>query len=194
LEICDGISRHEFNAKVSLRDMRDTFFPVFRAAIIEGEAHGVMCSYNAVNSTPSCANPWLLQDVLRDEWGFAGHVVSDCGAIVDVYAYHLYSPTQEEAAGVSLRAGTDLDCGSGYTALNASSISRGIITEEDLDLAMSRLFHARMRLGEFDPISLNPYRSIPPTVIDSAKHRTLARQLARESIVLLKNEGMYVRM
>ena len=146
-------------------------------------------SYNAVNGVPSCASNFLLQDILRDQWDWDGYVVSDCGAVANVFRPHRYKPTSEEACAASLQAGTDLNCGDGYYAKHLpDALQKGFISEDDLDLALERLFSARIKLGMFDPWEDQPYMQYPPEVIGHPDHVETALQLARESLVLLKND------
>jgi beta-glucosidase len=185
--------RHHFDAQVDEQDMRETYLPAFEACVKEGQAASVMGAYNRTNGEPCCASPTLLEKILRQEWGFGGptgsegYVVSDCGAIRDIYAHHQVVNTPEEAAALAVRAGCDLNCGETYPAL-LEAVEQGLISEEIIDRAVRRLFTARFRLGMFDPPEQVPYAQIPYEVVDSPEHRALALQVARESIVLLKNE------
>lgn len=166
-----------------------TYLPAFEAGIKEGRAGSVMCSYNAVNGVPSCASPFLLQDILRSQWDWDGYIVSDCDAVSNVFKPHNFTATAAEAAGVSLKAGTDLDCGSFYTTNLGDAIESKVITDKDLDKALTRLFTAKMRVGMFDPWNQQPYMQYPPDTIGHPDHVETSLQLARESIVLLKNDG-----
>ncbi len=177
--------RHSFDAKASERDMRETYLPAFRATVVEGRAEGVMCAYNRTNGEPACANIYLT-DVLRREWAFKGHVVSDCAAIEDIYKGHHFVGTEAEASAIAVKAGTDLSCGGEYQSL-IQAVKDGLITEAEIDVSLKRLMTTRFRLGMFDPPELVPYSRIPLSENDSAAHRRLALQAARESIVLLKN-------
>jgi beta-glucosidase len=181
-------NRHEFDAHVSERDLRETYLPAFEACIVEGKAASVMGAYNRVNGEPCCASPTLLQTILRQEWGFDGYIVSDCGAIYDIYAHHRVVATAEEAAALAVKNGCELECGSVYPAL-LDAIAQGLISEETIDRAVERLFVARFHLGMFDPPEQVPYAQIPYEVVNSPRHRALALDAARESIVLLKNDG-----
>ena len=178
--------RHRFDAAAVERDLRETYLPAFRATITEAHAASVMCAYNRTNGEPCCANTHLLGDILRDEWGFKGYVVSDCGAIDDIYQRHHFLKTAEEASAVAVKRGTDLECGDSYKAL-VNAVKQGLIKEAEIDTAVKRLFAARFRLGMFDPPELVPYSKIPFSANDSAAHRQLSLAAARESIVLLKN-------
>jgi len=180
--------RHTFDAKVSEYDLVNTYLPAFKAAVTEGKADSVMCVYNSVDGVPGCANTDLLQKHLRDEWGFQGYVVSDCGAVGDIFRSHKYVATEGEAAVSAVKAGTDLTCGGEYRSL-VDEVQAGHITEAEITRSAERLFVARIRLGMFDPPDRVPYSKIPYSENDSAAHRELARMAEREAIVLLKNQG-----
>jgi len=180
--------RHEFDAQVSERDLRESYLPHFEMAIREGGAYSLMCAYNRVYGKPACGNDLLLQRILRGEWRFPGYVVSDCGAIGDMYLRHKVVPTAAAAAALGVHTGTDLDCGNEYASL-IDAVHQGLITEQQIDTSLIRLFVARFRLGMFDPPEQVKWARIPITVLDDSSHRVLARQVARESIVLLKNAG-----
>jgi len=180
--------RHSFDAPADDIDLRESYLPQFEAAVREGGAFSVMCSYNRVNGDPACASPRLLGEILRGQWGFPGYVVSDCGAIGDIYQGHKVAATQEEAAARAVKAGTDLDCGTEYSAL-VPAVRQKLITEADIDMSLRRLLTARFKLGMFDPPERVPYAQIPYSVNDSQEHRALALEAARKSIVLLKNEN-----
>ena len=181
-------SRHKFNVDPSAHDLEDTYLPAFRATITEAHAQSIMCAYNAVDGDPACANSHLLNDILRKEWGFKGFVTSDCGAVGDVTYGHKFAADLEHAAVVSVRAGTDTSCGTEYGEL-AKAVKDGLIEEKELDVALTRLFRARFELGMFDAPKEVGYASVPFSEVDSAQHRELALKTARESMVLLKNEG-----
>jgi beta-D-xylosidase 4 len=185
LENWNHIERYAFDAKVDQQDLDETYLPAFKACVTEGKARSIMCSYNSVNGVPACADEYLLQTKLRDEWGFKGFVVSDCDAIANVYDPHHYSNTTYGACAVSLRAGTDLDCGSFYGHLS-EAYNRGLVTDADLNTATARLFTQRIELGMFDRSS-NPFEKIPPSAVNTQASQQLSLQAARESIVLLKN-------
>jgi beta-glucosidase len=181
--------RHRFNSVVSPYDLNDTYLPAFEALVRKGHAQSVMGAYSSLYGVPCCASPLLLQTYLRDRWGFTGYVVSDCGAITDIYQSHHYAKTVEEASADAVRAGTDLACDGAYGALPAA-VKQGLIRESEIDTAVKRLFTARFQLGMFDPPAKVAYARIPMSVVDSAEHKALARKAARESIVLLKNDGI----
>jgi beta-glucosidase len=170
--------------------IRDYYLPHFRAAIVEGGAGSIMCAYNRVNGVPSCASPWLLETVLRKEWGFGGFVVSDCGAIGAMVWGHKVKPADEDAVVAGLSAGCDLECGKAYSERIASAVARGVLPEANVDRALSRVLAARFRLGMFDPPEKNPYASITKSVVDGPEHRALALEATRQALVLLKNDGV----
>ena len=180
--------RHTFDAVIDESNLRETYLPHFEAAIREGGAYSVMCAYNRIDGQPACANPRLLEDILRKEWGFKGYVVSDCGAIGDIYRNHKFSPTAEEGVSKALKAGTDLNCGVEYENL-LPAVRSGLLAESEIDQALRRLLRARFKLGMFDPTEMVRYAQIPYSENDSPAHRELALTAARKSIVLLKNEG-----
>ena len=181
-------ARHTFDAVLPDKVLFETYLPHFEAAIKEGGAFSVMCAYNSVGGLPACANPRLLQDILRKQWGFKGYVVSDCAAIQDIYLNHKKQPGQEEAVAAAIKAGTDLNCGVEYRAATAA-VRKGLLAESDIDQALRRLLSARFKLGMFDPPSSVKYSRILPNVNDSLAHRALALETAQKSIVLLKNEN-----
>ncbi len=191
-------SRHSIDVQVSKHDMEDTYLPAFRAAVTEGKAESVMCAYNRVNGQPACANNFLLQSQLRGAWKFNGYVVSDCDAIVDMFEGHHFVKSQAEAAAVALKTGMDNECADFFTIAKddhdykpfVDAVKQGLLTEADLDVTLKRLFTARMKLGMFDPPDKVPYAQTPDSEIDSAPHRALALKIARESMVLLKNDGI----
>lgn len=185
-------TRHRANVDVSPHDLEDTYLPAFRAAITEAHAQSVMCAYNAIDGTPACANTMLLRDHLRNDWHFDGYVVSDCAAVADINTGHHFAPDMAHAAADAVKAGTDLECGfaegQAFPALT-DAVRQGLITEAELDAALTRLFRARFRLGMFDPPSSYAYGRIPITEDNTTAHRALSLQAAKESLVLLKNEG-----
>jgi beta-glucosidase len=191
-------SRHSIDVRVSKHDEEDTYLPAFRAAITEGKAASIMCAYNRVNGEPACANKFLLQDELRGAWKFNGYVVSDCDAIVDIFSGHNFTKSIAEAGAVALQTGMDNECADFFTQATDNSdyvkfldaVKHGLLSEKDIDVALKRLFTARFRLGMFDPPEMVPYANVPDSEIDSAPHRALALQAARESIVLLQNDGV----
>ena len=180
--------RHSFDAKAVERDLRETYLPAFRATITEGRAASVMCAYNRTNGEPCCASKRLLTDILRKEWGFAGYVVSDCGAIYDIHNGHRFTDSEAKASAISVKAGTDLTCGKEYTSL-IEAVKKGLISEAEIDTALKRLMEARFRLGMFDPPEMVAYARIPFSENDTPAHRALSLKAAQKSIVLLKNEN-----
>ncbi len=188
------LDRHHFDVQVDERDLRETYLPAFEACVKEGRAVSVMGAYNRVNGEPACASPTLLQEILRQEWGFGGptgldgYVVSDCWAIRDIYEHHKVASTAAEAAALAVKHGCELNCGSTYPALT-DAVAQGLIEERVIDRAVERLFTARFRLGLFDPPEQVAYAQIPYEVVNCAEHQALALQAARESMILLKNES-----
>jgi len=180
--------RHSFDAVVSERDLRESYLPHFAAGIREGGAYSLMCAYNRVEGKAACGSDMLLEVILRGEWGFSGYVVSDCGAIDDIYLRHTVVATGAEAAALAVKTGTDLECGRVYTNL-VDAVKQGLITEQEIGTAVKRLFLARFKLGMFDSPDRVRWAQIPYGVLDRPAHRELARRVARESIVLLKNAG-----
>ncbi len=186
--------RHGFDARPSPHDLEDTYLPAFREAVVDGHVNSVMCVYNAVDGIPGCANPMLLQKTLREEWGFKGFVVSDCNAVNDIHGGHHYVDSEAAAAGVALKAGMDNECTVKFGqhdedyAKYADALKQGLITEADVNQALRRAFTVRFELGMFDPP--DPARAVPISAVDSPAHRRRALQVARESIVLLKNNGV----
>jgi beta-glucosidase len=181
--------RHHFDARPSERDLFETYLPAFRALVEEGKVASVMSAYNRVDGEAASASERLLGEVLRRQWGFDGYVVSDCGAIDDIYLRHGLVATAAEASALAVRRGCDLECGSTYRSLG-EAVKQGLVREQDLDLALRRLMLARLKLGMFDPPEKVAYARIPYAVNDAPEHDRLARRVAQESIVLLKNEGL----
>lgn len=177
--------RHRFNAVVSERDLRETYLPAFRTLVKDGGVYSVMGAYNQFRGHPACAND-VLFGILRNEWGFNGYVVSDCWAVSDFYNFQGYAKDPAEAAAMAVKAGTDLECGVDYNKLTEALV-RGLVTEDDIDRAVTRVMMARFRLGMFDPDSIVEYASIPFVANCSDYNRSLAKKAALESIVLLKN-------
>ena len=181
--------RHSFDAKASPKDLRETYLPAFFECVTEAKAHSVMAAYNRTNGEPCCASPTLLERILREEWGFDGYVVSDCWAIKDFHENHHVTRTPAESAALGVKAGCDLNCGCTYEHIGAA-VAEGLLTEAEIDVCVKRLFRARMLLGMFDPPERVPFASIPYEVNDSPEHRKLALEAARQSIGLLKNDGV----
>ena len=183
--------RHRFNVEPTPHDLWETYLPAFRRAIVDAKADSIMCAYNSIDGKPACASDLLLQDVLRNDWGFKGFVTSDCGAIDDFYqkTAHQWSPDAEHAAASAIKMGTDTNCGSTYTVLPAA-VKAGLLTEADLDQTLQRLFVARMRLGLFDPPSAVNYNAIAFSADRAPEHLALSAKTSEEAMVLLKNDGL----
>lgn len=179
--------RHHFDAHVTPRELWDTYLPAFEALVREAKVEIVMGAYNRTNGEPCCASPILLQQILREQWEFDGHVTSDCWAIIDIYKHHRVVETREEAAALAVKHGCDLNCGCAYDALPVA-VKKGLIDETTIDCALKRLFRTRFRLGMFDPPDQVTYAQIPYEVNDAPEHRALARRAAQEAMVLLKND------
>jgi len=180
--------RHSFDAVTDERDFRETYLPQFEMGIKEGKAYSVMCAYNRYNGEATCGSDDLLNGILRTEFGFDGYIVSDCGAINDIYRGHKLVGTAAEASALAVKTGTDLECGSAYRNLR-EALEKNLITEKELDVALRRLFVARFRLGMFDPPEMVKWASIPYSVNDSEANKQLAKETALKSIVLLKNQS-----
>ena len=179
--------RHRFDAVVSDRDLRDTYLPAFKKTVEEGAVYSVMCAYNRYLGEPCCGSSFLQEELLRGEWGFQGYIVSDCGAIRDFFRGHDVVATPEEASALGIQSGTDLNCGSVYRSL-VKAVEQGLITEEEIDVSVKRLMTARMKLGMFDPDEKVPWSGYPPDTIAHKAHNQVALEMAKKSIVLLKNE------
>ncbi len=189
-------TRHFADVGVSLHDIDDTYLPAFRATVVEAKADSVMCAYNRINGEAACSSKFLLQDTLRGAWGFKGYVVSDCGAISDVYrkpgvGHHIVN-TLAEAAALTLKTGTDSDCvfQSQDVPAYLEAMQKGLISQPEVDVNLKRLFKARFQLGMFDPPEMVPYSKISPDDVDTPEHRALALDVSRQAMVLLKNDGI----
>ena len=189
-------TRHNADVMVSKHDQLDTYLPAFRATVTEAKAASVMCAYNSINGQPACVNEFLLQDQLRNKWKFQGYVVSDCDAVVNIFRDHHFTKTQPEASALAIQRGMDNEC-IDFAKVNDDhdyrpyydAYKQGFLKESEIDTALIRLFTARMKLGMFDPPEMVPYTKIDEKELDSAEHRALARTIANESMVLLKNDG-----
>jgi beta-glucosidase len=180
--------RHTFDVDVTPYELWDTYLPAFRKLITESNVAGVMCAYNAFRTQPCCASDILMNDILRKEWKFDGYVTSDCWAIDDFFKNHKTHPDAESAAADAVFHGTDIDCGTdAYKAL-VQAVKNGKISEKQIDISVKRLFMIRFRLGMFDPVSMVKYAQTPSSVLESKEHQLHALKMARQSIVLLKNE------
>ncbi|MDR0554277.1 MAG: glycoside hydrolase family 3 C-terminal domain-containing protein [Treponema sp.] len=178
--------RHVFNALVSKKDLFETYLPAFKL-LVENGVEAVMGAYNRTLGEPCGGSTYLLKEILRGKWGFKGHVTSDCWAIRDFHEYHKVTKSPEESAAMALNAGCDLNCGCTYPLLTVSH-KKGLVTEAAIDTALARLLRTRFKLGLFDPPERDPYAKLGKDVINCEKHRTLALEAARKSIVLLRNE------
>ncbi|WVZ20813.1 hypothetical protein V8G54_008135 [Vigna mungo] len=189
LDNWNGVDRFHFNAKVSKQDLEDTYDVPFKACVLEGQVASVMCSYNQVNGKPTCADPDLLRNTIRGQWRLNGYIVSDCDSVGVFYNHQHYTRTPEEAAAEAIKAGLDLDCGPFLAIHTDAAIRKGLISENDLNLALANLITVQMRLGMFDgEPSAQPYGNLGPRDVCTPAHQQLALQAARESIVLLQNK------
>ena len=180
--------RHEFDAISTMKDLHETYLPAFKALVTEANVESVMGAYNRVNGEPACASKLLLEKILVKEWGFKGHILSDCWAIVDFHTGHMVTNDVAESAAMAINHGVSLNCGNSYPAL-LEAVERGLVTEETIDKSLANLFITRFELGLFDPAELNPYSGINPDVINSEEHGEIAYEAAVKSLVLLKNNG-----
>ena len=191
-------TRHSVDVKASKHDMNDTYLPAFRATVTEAKVGSVMCAYNSLNGEPACSNTDLLQTYLRKDWGFKGYVVSDCGAVQDIWDGHHYAKSFAEAEADAFKVGTDLVCAWPAEQITSNrdailqAVKQGILPEKYIDNSLRLLFTARIKLGMFDPPSMVPYSRIKPSDNDTEAHRQLALKAARESIVLLKDENHFL--
>ncbi|WP_221032667.1 glycoside hydrolase family 3 N-terminal domain-containing protein [Actomonas aquatica] len=179
--------RHHFDARPSRKDLRETYLPAFKK-LVEASVETVMGAYNRVDGEPACGSSQLLVDILRDEWGFQGHVVSDCWAIRDFHEHHQVTKTASESAALALKQGCDLNCGCTYNDLLAA-VAEGLITEAHIDVSVRRLLSTKFRLGLLDPVGSTPWAGTPIDIVDSPQHRDLSRRAAIDSMVLLKNDN-----
>ncbi len=182
--------RHEFNAITNEQDLYETYLPAFEA-LVKADVEAVMCAYNRTNGDPCCAHNRLLQEILIGEWGFDGHILTDCGAIEDFFSEngHHISEDAAEASAFAVKMGVSLNCGESYSAL-IEAVQRGIITEKEIDEALVQLLVTRFKLGLFDESGQNPYDELGAETINSARNRQLALEAARKSIVMLKNDDV----
>ncbi|WP_125721342.1 glycoside hydrolase family 3 protein [Flavobacterium ustbae] len=180
--------RHTFDVDVSSYELWDTYLPAFKKLVTESNVAGVMCAYNAFRTQPCCASDILMNDILRKEWKFSGYVTSDCWAIDDFFKNHKTHPDAESASADAVYHGTDIDCGTDAYKSLVSAVKNGKISEEQIDISVKRLFMIRFRLGMFDPVSAVKYAQTPSSVLECDEHQKHALKMARQSIVLLKNE------
>ena len=180
--------RHSFDARVSEQDLRETYLPAFQACVQEAGVETVMGAYNRTNGEPCCGSGRLLKEILRQEWGFEGHVTSDCWAVKDFHEYHGVTATPVESVSLAMNNGCDLNCGTLFLYLK-QAVEEGMVDEKRIDEAVVNLFTSRMKLGVFDEKGANPYDNIPYTVVDSPEMRRMNEQVAERCVVLLKNEN-----
>lgn len=186
-------NRFECNPQISERDLREYYLPAFERCIIDGKAQSIMTAYNAINDVPCTLNTWLLKKVLRTDWGFNGYVVSDCGAPSLLVTHHKYVKTSEAAATLALKAGLDLECGDNvYIEPLMNAYKQYMVSEAEIDTAAYRILRARMMLGLFDDPAKNPYNALSPSIVGCEKHKNMALEAARQSLVLLKNENNFL--
>lgn len=181
--------RHVYDAEVSNYDLWDTYLPAFNKLVTQSKVIGVMCAYNAFRTQPCCASDVLMNDILRNKWGFKGYVTSDCWAIDDFFKNHKTHPDAASASADAVFHGTDIDCGTdAYKAL-VEAVKKGLITEAQIDISVKRLYMVRFQLGMFDPVAMVKYAQTPASVLESPQHSDHALKMAHQSMVLLKNEG-----
>jgi beta-glucosidase len=183
-------NRSTFNAEVSDYDLWNTYLPAFRDLIVDAKVSGVMCAYNRFDGQPCCGSDKLMMDILRNQWGFTGYVTSDCGGISHFWRTHKTHPDAESAAADAVLHGTDCECSGKptYFALK-EALQKGLITEQQLDISLKRLFTIRMRLGMFDPDEMVPFAKTDVSVLESKEHKALALKMAQQSMVLLRNQN-----
>ncbi len=180
--------RHAFNATVSDNDLRNTYLPAFKKLVTEAKVGGVMCAYNRTGGLPCCNSKFLLQDILRNEWNFKGYVVTDCWALDDIFRYHQFVKTDEEAAALAIKANVNVECGNTLKALQGA-LNKGLVTQKEIDAALKINIETLFKLGLFDAVDKNPYTKIDENVIDNKAHRALAKETAVQSMVLLSNKN-----
>ncbi|GAB2818588.1 glycoside hydrolase family 3 C-terminal domain-containing protein [Ferruginibacter profundus] len=180
--------RHEFNAMVSDNDLRNTYLPAFKTLVTEAKVGGVMCAYNRTDSLPCCTSKFLLQDILRDEWHFKGYVVTDCWALDDIFTFHKFVRTTEEAAALAIKANVNVECGNTLKDLTGA-LNKKLITQKEIDASLKINLTTLFKLGLFDAADKNPFNTIEESVVDNEAHRLLARQTAAQSMVLLSNKN-----
>ena len=182
--------RHTFNSVANARDLWETYLPAFYDLMVTAKAYSIMGAYNRVDGESASASSFLLEEILRNKWGFEGFVVSDCGAIADIHRNHKIVNTPPEASAIGIRKGCDLDCGSEYRKHLKTAVEQGLIDIGEIDLSVYRLMLGRMKLGMFDPSEMVPYAQIPIEMNDCDDHKRVANEMAQKSITLLKNNGI----
>ena len=180
--------RHEFNAITSPKDLHETYLYAFKA-LVDAGVESIMCAYNRTNDEACCGSPALLLDILRDDWGFEGHILSDCWALKDFFEGHGVSADRAEAAALALKSGVNLNCGDTYPFL-LEAVERGLVTEQEIDASLAYLLRTRFKLGLFDPYDLVPFTKISTDVVNCPEHKQLAREAAQKCVVMLKNNGV----
>ena len=180
-------TRRSANVNPSNYDLHETYLPHFKKAVEQAHPYSAMCAYQRLNDLPCCGS-LFLSDLLRKDWGFDGYVVSDCGGISYFHEHHRVTANPEESSVMAVKAGTDLNCGTTYANLT-SAVAKGMISETEIDVSVKRLMKARFKLGQFDKPDFQPYTNIPLWKVDCAQHREVALNVARKSLVLLKNDG-----
>lgn len=181
--------RHKFDVFPTDDDLWNTYLPAFKELVVNAKVAGVMCAYNALRSQPCCGSDLLMTDILRNQWKFTGYVTSDCGAIDDFFNFHKTHPDAISASADALLHGTDVDCGNVAYKKLGEAVMQGKITEQQIDVSLKRLFMIRFRLGLFDPPSMVKYAQTPETELESPQHHAHSLKMAREAIVLLKNDA-----
>ena len=192
LESYLGIDRNHFDAQISSQDLAEYYMQPFQACARDNNVGSIMCSYNAVNGYPTCADDYILQDILRDHWNWTTenqYVTSDCDAIENIYLPHAFADSPVAAAADALNAGVEMNCGDYYQLHLPAAYDQGLINDTTLDLAITRLYGSLIRVGYFDPVSASPYRSLNLANVSTPDHQALALKAAEEGIALLKNDG-----
>ncbi|MBP6687904.1 MAG: glycoside hydrolase family 3 C-terminal domain-containing protein, partial [Lacibacter sp.] len=182
-------TRHSDNFNPAVYDLWDTYLPAFKELIVDANVAGVMCAYNAVNTQPCCGSDLLMNDILRKQWKFTGYVTSDCGGIDDFFRFHKTHKDATEASVDAVLHGTDVECGRAAFLTLVDAVKKGLISEEQINISVRRLFTIRYRLGMFDPVAMVKYAQTPASVLESAPHKLHALKMAQQSIVLLRNEN-----
>ncbi len=181
--------RHHFNAIPPIKDFYESYLPPFEMLVKDANVEAVMCAYNRTFDEPCCGSPFLLKEILKDKWGFEGHILSDCWAINDFHENHQVTNTPEESVAQAIKAGVNLNCGNAFEYLE-QAIEQGLVTEQEIDENLAVLLRTRFKLGLFDPANLNPYNKINTDVVNCKAHKALAKEAAAKSIVMLKNNGV----